>query len=162
MLNLEPEAIRARRVFILKVAAVPALIFIALLGSQVFVIARTEYRFNNIAPRLARQVTGDELQTWAQAVITSPRAVAYLSTNDGYEPRLSELQPQPPGPLLEIFPRGPKVTAHDPGDGTPRYVTVTWGSGHLGTYGIEIGPTNFTGKYGRTNWQAGIYYWCDR
>lgn len=126
-----------------------------------YVFFRIESQFNSIAPRLSKQVTGDQLQAWAQAVLTSPQAVSQFSTNSLYSERLSKLEPPPPEPVLKIFRHYPSFMAFRADEQSAPFVVLLWGSGVLGRYGIEIGPTNFTGQRGRTNWQAGIYYWRD-
>lgn len=143
------------------VLAVPVLAWLAYWMLGFGGMFYTEYRFNSIAPRLAKQISGDELQAWAQAVLASPQAVSQFATNEDYWPRLSEVSPPLPAPVGKIFDRPPRIIAFQARGDLASHVLLTWGGGFPGTYGLEIGPTNFTGHSGRTNWQAGIYYWRD-
>lgn len=133
---------------------VVALFFLIGLGNFFWSIRQ----FETIGPRLRKKITGDEVQAWAMAELNSRST----PSNDLVVIRRSELKNPLPEPIKEIWKSGPLIREFGRDAQKPSYVQLTWGSGFLGTYGIEIGPTNFTGRHGQIQWQPGIYYWLTR
>jgi hypothetical protein len=134
-------------------------ILLGILGGCLYGFYHPQWQFDHLEQNARKAMTAQELQVWATKLLT-------YYTNETYV-RLSELGTNFPRQLRGLAPRvGPSVFIHAaegsiyPVVGSrPAYIQLVWGSGFLGSHGIEVGPPEFTGARANRQWQPGVYFY---
>jgi len=137
----------------MKALSIIALVLLLCVAAYFYSGYKPVWQFDHLEQNARKAITASEVQVWATNLL------AYYTNETSV--KLSELGTNFPPQLRGLAPKlGPHVFIHVPDDTNwPPYIQLYWGSGFLGTHGIEVGPTNFVSGRGQRAWQSGVYFY---